>query len=110
MCLLRHPDIIQDTMARYFHLDKGTIARTVKKMEDAGYISRRVDPDNRRAFRLSLTRKGYQMAPEIMAIDKEWEQAVSSQFTDEEKEHLHVLLRQIASSSIQTIRTLEGEN
>ena len=110
MCLLRHPDITQDTMARYFHLDKGTIARTVKKMEDAEYISRRVDPDNRRAFRLSLTRKGYQMAPEIIAIDQEWEQAVSSQLTKEEKEHLHVLLRQVASSSIQTIRALEGEN
>ncbi|MCA1915235.1 MarR family transcriptional regulator [Methanospirillum hungatei] len=110
MCLLKHPDITQDTMARYFHLDKGTIARTVKKMEDAEYISRRVDPDNRRAFRLSLTRKGYQMAPEIMAIDQEWEQAVSCQLTKEEKEQLQKLLRQVASSSIQTIRALEGEN
>jgi DNA-binding MarR family transcriptional regulator len=97
-------------MARSFHLDKGTIARTVKKMEDAGYISRQVDPDNRRAFRLSLTSTGYKMAPEIMAIDQEWEQAVCFQLCAEEKEHLLALLRQVACLSIQTIRELEGEN
>jgi len=45
-----------------------------------------------------------------MAIDQEWEQAVSCQLTKEEKEQLQKLLRQVASSSIQTIRALEGEN
>ncbi|HOJ95237.1 MAG TPA: MarR family transcriptional regulator [Methanospirillum sp.] len=110
MCLLKHPGITQEAMARYFHLDKGTIARTVKKMEDAGYISRRVDPDNRRAFRLSLTSTGYKMAQEIMAIDREWEQAVCFQLSAEEKEHLLALLRQVACVSIHTIRELEGEN
>ncbi len=104
--LLKHDDVIQDALARYFHLDKGTIARTVKKMEDNGYISRRVDPDNRRAFRLSLTSKGYEIAPEILAVDQEWEAVISRQFSLDEKENLCLLLRIVAESSILMIQDL----
>ena len=107
MCLLHHPNIIQETMARYFHLDKGTIARTVKKMEDAGYVYKYVDPDNRRAFRLTLTDKGYQVAPEIIAIDKNWEEAICTSLTEKEQINLHSLLRKVAESSIYTITNLE---
>lgn len=110
MCLLRHPGITQDTMARHFHLDKGTIARTVKKMEDAGLISRRVDPENRRALCLSLTRKGSEMAPEILAIDQEWEQTICSGLSGGEKEQMLALLKHVAESSIKTIRKLEEHN
>ena len=110
MCLLRHPGITQETMARYFHLDKGTIARTVKKMEDAGYISRNVDPANRRAFCLSLTTKGSRLAPEILAIDQEWEQVICKDLSEEEKEQMLALLKHVAESSVQTIRRLEEQN
>jgi DNA-binding MarR family transcriptional regulator len=108
MCLLHHPNIIQESMARYFHLDKGTIARTVKKMEDAGYVSKNVDPDNRRAFRLFLTEKGYQVAPEIIAIDREWEKLVTNSISDKEQQDMLFLLRKVAESSILAIKDVEG--
>jgi len=95
-------------MARYFHLDKGTIARTVKKMEDAGYVSKNVDPDNRRAFRLFLTEKGYQVAPEIIAIDREWEKLVTNSISDKEQQDMLFLLRKVAESSILAIKDVEG--
>lgn len=94
-------------MARYFHLDKGTIARTLKKMEDSGYITRIVDPENRRAFRISLTEKGYQIAPEICAIDQKWEEIVSHGLTQEERTHLHSFLHNVAETSILTIEKIE---
>jgi len=55
MLLAREQDITQDRLVRHYHLDKGTIARAVKKLEDAGYIRRIIDPTNRRAVRLFLT-------------------------------------------------------
>ena len=108
MCLLHRPNSNQESVARYFHLDKGTIARTVKKMEDSGYVSRHVDPDNRRAFRLSLTEKGYRIAPEIIAIDQEWEQTVCNSLSNQEKQNLLSLLRLVAKSSIIAIQGIEG--
>ena len=56
MCLLRHPGITQETMARYFHLIKAQ-SPGLLKMEDAGYISRNVDPANRRAFAFHLQQR-----------------------------------------------------
>lgn len=96
-------------MARYFHLDKGTIARTVKKMEDAGYIIRKVDPDNRRAFRISLTEKGHKIAPEICAIDLKWEEVVSQCLNQEERRLFLSFLHKVAETSVSAIANLEGE-
>lgn len=97
-------------MARHFHLDKGTIARTVRKMEDAGYVTRVVDPLNRRAFILSLTDKGRSIAPEIIAIDREWQRSVLSVLTGEEQELLFSFLGKVTSMSISTVQQLERES
>ena len=110
MCLLNHPDIIQESMARFFHLDKGTIARTVKKMEDAGYIKRTVDPENRRAYRISLTEKGVRIAPEIMEIDRKWEEAVTVDLPKKERDTLLSFLQSVAGTSIRTIENLERDH
>ncbi len=69
MLLYKEQNIMQETLVRHYHLDKGTIARAVKKLEDAGYIRRIVDPANRRAVRLFLTEKGEQAAPILKAIN-----------------------------------------
>ena len=110
ICLLHHPNINQESMARHFHLDKGTIARTVRKMEDAGYVTRVVDPLNRRAFILSLTDKGRSIAPEIIAIDREWQRSVLSVLTGEEQELLFSFLGKVTSMSISTVQQLERES
>ncbi|WP_298666778.1 MarR family winged helix-turn-helix transcriptional regulator, partial [uncultured Methanofollis sp.] len=50
--LAHEQGITQDTLAHRFRIDKGAVARAVRKLEDAGYICRTVDPDDRRALRL----------------------------------------------------------
>ena len=57
MLLFKEQNIMQETLARQYHFIKGTIARSVRKPKDAGYIRRVIDPDNRRAVRLFLTKK-----------------------------------------------------
>jgi len=63
MLLYKKQNIMQETLVRHYHLDKGTIARSVRKLEDAGYIRQIIDPDNPRAVRLFLTKKGERAAP-----------------------------------------------
>jgi DNA-binding MarR family transcriptional regulator len=41
-------------------LDHSTVSRHVKRLEDAGYLVRAIDPVDRRAFRLELTERGRQ--------------------------------------------------
>jgi DNA-binding MarR family transcriptional regulator len=39
-------------------LDTSTASRHVRQLEDGGYLARTGDPDDRRAFRVRLTRRG----------------------------------------------------
>ncbi|MDO9550335.1 MAG: MarR family transcriptional regulator [Methanoregula sp.] len=108
MLLYNEQNITQETLVRHYQIDKGTIARAVKKLEDAGYIRRIVDPDNRRAVRLFLTEKGEQVAPVIRAINHEWEEQVCAGLSPVEKETLNTLMRTVAENSHRNMQTTGG--
>jgi DNA-binding MarR family transcriptional regulator len=99
MLLYKEQNIMQETLVRHYQIDKGTIARAVKKLEDAGFIRRITDPDNRRAVRLFLTEKGEQVAPMLRAINREWEELVCSGLSKSEREILTTLMRTVAENS-----------
>ena len=103
--LSRAQNIMQDTLVRHYHLDKGTIARSVRKLEDAGYIRRIVDPGNRRAVRLFLTKKGERAAPLLQAIDREWEERICAGLSDKDRHTLRTLMRTIAENSHRSMQT-----
>jgi MarR family transcriptional regulator, temperature-dependent positive regulator of motility len=99
MLLSREQNITQETFVRHYRLDKGTIARAVKKLEDAGYIRRTIDPGNRRAVRLFLTKKGERALPLLQAIVREWERRIFDGLSRDEVTALHALLRTVAKNS-----------
>ncbi len=99
MLLYKEQNIMQETLVRHYHLDKGTIARSVRKLKDAGYIRRIVDPGNRRAVRLFLTGKGERAAPLLQAIDREWEERICTGLSDEDNRTLRNLMRTVAENS-----------
>jgi DNA-binding MarR family transcriptional regulator len=99
MLLYKEQNIMQETLVRHYHLDKGTIARSVRKLRDAGYIRRIVDPDNRRAVRLFLTEKGERAAPFLQAIDREWEERICSGLSTGDMQTLRTLMRTVAENS-----------
>ena len=99
MLLYKEQNIMQETLVRHYHLDKGTIARAVKKLEDAGYIRRITDPGNRRAVRLFLTEKGERVAPLLKEIDHEWKEQVCAGLSHTDRETLKTLMRTVAENS-----------
>jgi DNA-binding MarR family transcriptional regulator len=99
MLLAKEQNIMQENLVRYYHLDKGTIARAVKKLEDGGFIRRIIDPVNRRAVRLFLSEKGEQAAVELQAIDREWEEHICKGLSQKKRETLYSLMRTVAQNS-----------
>jgi DNA-binding MarR family transcriptional regulator len=98
MLLAKGQNIIQNTLVRYYHLDKGTIARAVRKLEDSGYIRRITDPGNRRAVRLFLTEKGDRAIPILQGINREWEDIITSGLSKEETAALNSLMHRAAQN------------
>ena len=55
--LARHEGIHQGGLADVLELEPATLARHLDRLEDTGWIERRADPSDRRAWRLHLTGK-----------------------------------------------------
>jgi len=53
--LLRHPGINQAMLAEILEVTPITLTRLIDRMEDAGWIERQRDPNDRRAVQLHLT-------------------------------------------------------
>lgn len=54
----RFPGLPPGELARLLHLDKGTLSGILKRLEAAGWLTRRPDPRDRRRTRLGLTEQG----------------------------------------------------
>jgi MarR family transcriptional regulator, temperature-dependent positive regulator of motility len=106
--LYREQNITQETLVRHYHLDKGTIARAVKKLETAGYIRRIIDPLNRRAVRLFLTEKGESAAPVLQDIIHEWEARTCDGLSGNEAKTLHTLIRTAAQNNYTIMKDSGG--
>lgn len=92
-------NLSQNDVGSNYNIDKGVISRTLKKLEEDGFISREIDKDNKRRNIVSLTQKGEEVVEEIIRIFEEWEDEIY-QDIDIEKEILHEVLKKVALKSI----------
>ena len=76
MFIYDNPNCSQEDLVNMFGQSKGNIAKTLKKLEDQGFIRREVNPENRRKYMLNTTEKGNNLVPEYRKISKEWEKEV----------------------------------
>lgn len=56
-------ELSQEDLCDIFCQSKGTVAKTLRKLEDKGYIERIINKDNRRKYILKLTKKGEEVIP-----------------------------------------------
>jgi len=76
-------------------LDKATVSGVLERMEDAGWIVKRLDPDDRRAHRLYPSEKAMQMKAELTGVRRAANEGLVSKFDSEERILLKRLLRDL---------------
>ncbi|MDI6724992.1 MAG: MarR family winged helix-turn-helix transcriptional regulator [Methanobacterium sp.] len=103
MVLSREEGISQDDLASHFHIDKGTVARALRKLEDNKYLFREIDPENRRRHLIYLTSKGKSTVPKIVDIDKEWGDSMRSNISEGEYNHVFNILRKMALKCLEKV-------
>lgn len=72
LVLSKNEGISQNEISRELNVDKAMSARSVKKLIDFGYIKKKENEDDIRAYKLYLTNKGKEIIPEIINIIAEW--------------------------------------
>lgn len=99
-------NINQDMIASRCNINKGTVARSIKKMEDKGLVIRQIDENNRRQNKVSLTQNGRETLSQAITVLDEWEDEVILEKGYIEKELLQKILKEIA---IRTMELNQGE-
>ena len=103
MGIYDNPGISQDDLVSMFGQSKANVAKSLKKLEDQGYIQREVNPENRRKYMLKTTSKGNELVPQLRKISKDWEAEVG--ITDEDYE-LKKRIKEIAINGMKLTEDL----
>ena len=103
MFIYDNPNCSQEDLVNMFSQSKGNMAKVLKKLEDAGFIRRKINPENRRKYMLNTTEKGAELVPKFREASKEWEKEVG--ITDDD----HEFIKRIQEIAINAMNLVEGE-
>lgn len=107
--LLHHDGINQQELSAKLHVDKATTTRAITKLVKNGYVRRERDPEDQRAYRLFVTPKAQEIAPEIRRVLQAWTAILTEGLTDEEKETSLALLQHMRNNALRHKAGGEGE-
>jgi DNA-binding MarR family transcriptional regulator len=97
--LFHNPGISQDECSKHLEVDKTTIARAIRKLENQGVITRKKDDQDHRVNRLSLTEKGIQIQNKLRHVSDEWQSLLLHNFEEDEKKELERLFKKLAENA-----------
>lgn len=91
----------QDEIIREIHYDKGVMTRTMKSLEEKGYVTRSENPADSRSFLFVLTDKGEDIQETIMKVFTEWENALVSGLDENETAAFMKMLEKASENALQ---------
>lgn len=100
--LSKQDGITQDELARNFHMNQSTIARAMKKLEDAQMVTRRTDDTNRRKNIITVTDNGRKVVSQVELMDEKWEEDIGS-LSKTAKSELKEKLRNILQEALESM-------
>jgi len=93
--LVYHEGINQAGLAELIEIEPISLARLIDRMEQAGWVERRPDPRDRRAWRLYITDKAKPVFAEIIAIGAEVRGEALAGFSELERDQMMELLMRV---------------
>lgn len=110
MHIIHHAPITQHQINQHFHLDKGSTSALIKSLEKNGFIFRKQDNRDKRAYFLYTTEKTQRLLPELKKVFKGWTDILTMGFTPDEKEQAFSLLHRMIENSEQYLKIGKGED
>ncbi|MGL5347901.1 MAG: MarR family winged helix-turn-helix transcriptional regulator [Peptostreptococcaceae bacterium] len=106
--LYRKDGISQEEITENLNIDKATTCRAIKKLQDEGFVTREKDEEDKRAYKVYLTDKSKNLKDNIYGVLEEWDNILSINITEEERENLINTLKKICiNSSLKKEETYE---
>lgn len=90
-----HPGASAQEMVEYIRVDKGTLTKSIRKLEEIGYVRVESDPKDRRIKRLFLTQKGQPAVRRIKEIHRSFYEALCAGLPPQEVQACERTLEQM---------------
>ena len=90
----------QSDIAKACLMDRSGVSRAFKDFEEKGLITREIDENNKRAYKITLTEKGIETSEFLIEKEKEWDNMISEEL-DIPREDLLRLLTKISLKSLE---------
>jgi DNA-binding MarR family transcriptional regulator len=104
LMLYKHDGISQEEMTKYTSKDKGTTARAINKLEKEGYVIRKVNPEDKRSYKIYLTQKALEMKPIIFDVLDRCNKILELGLSDKEKDMLLTVLKKMAENAVKHMK------
>lgn len=95
MCICDHEGMSQEQLSEELWINKGAVARAVRRFEKDGYITRVLSKKDRRQYGLYPTEKTKQAYQTIRAVEADWEARMTRNLSAGEKKMLDMLLEKL---------------
>ena len=95
----RNPGITQDQLAKRIFINKSNVARQLVALEEDGFVERRPCCDDKRAMRVYPTQKALDALPDIHRILTHWEDLLTRDLSEGEKELLAKMLSKMKTQA-----------
>ncbi|EAD9710844.1 MarR family transcriptional regulator [Listeria monocytogenes] len=107
--LYKEDGISQESMAKRFMVDKASVTRHIKRLEELGMIRREIDAKDRRIQRIFVTETGFQMRDLIEEVTAQWSALLTANFSEKEKDDLMHLIGRLSDNAIIAVEGGESE-
>ena len=99
--LYRHGDTpaMQEDIRAYIDSDKGSVAHSIRRLVDEGYIERTQHPDDGRAYEIHLTDKGEAFRADFDRIAERWSERLVDGFSAEQCSVASALLKRMIDNA-----------
>jgi len=81
----------QSDIAKACLMDRSGVSRAFKDFEEKGLITREIDEENKRAYKIHLTKKGIETAEFLIEKEKEWDDMICEELNISRQDTLELL-------------------
>ena len=103
--ICRNPGISQEKLSEIIYINKSNVTRQLYSLERNGFVERRFSENDKRVMELYPTEKALEAYPKVVEVLQEWNNYLTSDFNDEEREIMSGLLEKMMNKAIKYIKS-----
>lgn len=89
----------QEDLIRRIHYDKGVMTRTMKELEQKGFVSREPNPTDSRSYLFSLTKAGEALKEPLFDTVRRWNERLLAGIDERDLETVKTVLGKMAQNA-----------